>query len=235
MPLCITMMTAALAIIIGAPIGVKSAVFIKFRLPVRYQKSVRVAVELLADIPSVIFGLFAVQSLGAVVEVVFGLSSVYNLVTASFMLAFMILPTIISLSLNSLDAVDNALISAAMVLGNTKTRAIYKVYKKQARAGITVAIIIAISRAIGETMAVSMILQSQNYNMVFSGGLFAIMDSYLKTLGALIATNMFAEGGGPELQGLLFAFGLFLFIFIMILNAIAMRMTKKKAKGKNTW
>ena len=235
LPLCITILTAGLAILIGAPIGIKTAVFIKFRLPQRYQKSVRVAVELLADIPSVIFGLFAVQSLGMVVQAIFGLSSVYSLVTSSFMLAFMILPTIISLSLNSLDSVDPALIPAAMVLGNTKTRAIYKVYKKEARAGITVAVIIAISRAIGETMAVSMILQSQSYNMVFSGGFFAIMDSYLKTLGALIATNMFAEGGGPALQGLLFAFGLFLFIFVMILNAIAMKMTKKKARTKHTW
>lgn len=234
LPLCVTIITAGIAIIISAPVGIKTAVFIKFRIRPQYQKSIRIAIELLADIPSVIFGLFAAQSLGVLLQTVFGLDTAYNLITAAFMLSFMVLPTIVSLSLSSLDGVDNSLIAAAMVLGNTKTRAIYKVYKKEASAGITVAVIIGVARAIGETMAVSMILQSQGYNSVFDSGFFGIIDSGLRSLGALISANMFAESGGPALQGLLFAFGIFLFLFVMILNAIAMRMTKKKNKKSNS-
>jgi len=225
-------LTAGLAIILAAPIGIKTAIFIKYRIKPNYQKPVRISIELLADIPSVIFGLFASQSLGILVKDVFGLDSAYNLITAGLMLTFMILPTIVSLTLNSLDGTDVTLISAAMALGNTKTRAIYKISKKEAKSGITVAIIIALARAIGETMAVSMILQSQGYDATFDAGFLGVVTSGLRSLGALISANMFAESGGPELQGLLFAFGIFLFIFVMILNGIAMYITKKKQRSK---
>jgi phosphate transport system permease protein len=225
-------MISILAIAIAAPVGIKTAMFIKYRLPVKYQKSVRIAVELLADIPSVIFGLFACEMLGMVLKYIFHMPTSYNLITTGFMLTFMILPTIVSLSLNALDGVDKTLISASMVLGNTKTRSIYKVCKKDARNGIAVGTIIAFARAIGETMAVSMILQSQGYNPIFNGGFLDVATSGLRSLGSLIAANMFAEGGGPALQSLLFAFGLFMFIFVMILNGIAMYATKKRNKSR---
>ncbi|GHU47876.1 hypothetical protein FACS1894218_3290 [Bacilli bacterium] len=144
--------------------------FIKYRVRPKYQKPLRVGIELLADIPSVIFGLFASQILGSIVQTVFHTGTSYNLITTGFMLTFMILPTIVSLSLNSLDGVDTTLITASMVLGNTKTRSIYKVCKREARNGIVVGVIIAFARAIGETMAVSMILQSQGYNPIFDQG-----------------------------------------------------------------
>ncbi|MDR3257817.1 MAG: phosphate ABC transporter permease PstA [Mycoplasmataceae bacterium] len=235
LPLCITIMISLLAIVIAGPVGIKTAMFIKYRLPVKYQKVVRIAIELLADIPSVIFGLFASEMLGVVLKYIFHMSTSYNLITTGFMLTFMVLPTIVSLSLNALDGVDATLITASMVLGNTKTRSIYKVCKKDARNGITVGIIIALARAIGETMAVSMILQSQGYNPIFDQGFWAVATSGLRSLGSLIAANMFAEGGGPALQSLLFAFGLFMFIFVMILNGVAMYATKKKKKSKWAW
>ncbi len=234
LPLCITILISLIAIILAGPIGIKTAIFIKYRLPKKYKKPTRVAVELLADIPSVIFGLFASESLGILVKKIFGLDSSYNLLTAGFMLVFMILPTVVSLTLNSLDGANKDLISAAMVLGNTRTRAIYKVIKKEVKAGIYVGIIIALARAIGETMAVSMILQSQGFNNTFDQGFWGILSSNLRTLGALISANMFAEGGGPALQGLLFAFGIFLFIFIMILNSVVMSISKPKS-SKSGW
>jgi phosphate transport system permease protein len=125
---------------------------------------------LLADIPSVIFGLFAIQSLGVVLKYILHTQSSYNLITSGIMLTFMVLPTIVSMTLNSLDGVDMNLISASMVLGNTKTKSIYKIAKRDARNGITVGVIIALARAIGETMAISMILQSQSYNQEFTSG-----------------------------------------------------------------
>jgi phosphate transport system permease protein len=229
----ITLLTTFIAIIIAGPLGIKSSVFIKYRIPQKYQKPLRIAIELLADIPSVIFGLFAIQALGTITGSIFGVGKSFSILTASFMLSFMILPTIVSLSLNALDGVSNDLLTSAMVLGNTKTKAIYRICKKECRNGITVGIIMAISRAIGETMAVSMILQSQMYNNTFDGGFLEILTSGLRTLGALISANMFAESGGPTLQGLLFAFGIVMFIIVLILNAIAMRITKKKDASKN--
>jgi phosphate transport system permease protein len=234
LPLTITLIISLLAIVIAGPIGIKVALFIKYRLPKKYQKSSRVTIEILANIPSVIFGLFAAQSLGSVIKLIFGLQTSYNVITAGFMLTFMILPTIVSLSLNSLDGVDSILISSGMGLGNTKTRTIYKICKRDARNGITVAVIIAFARAIGETMAVSMILQSQQYNGIFDSGFLGTVTSDLRTLGALISANMFAEGGGPALQSLLFAFGLFMFVFVMILNSIVLYTTNRKKNKKQT-
>ena len=233
LPMAITLLTTFIAIIIAGPLGIKSSVFIKYRIPQKYQKPLRIAIELLADIPSVIFGLFAIQALGTITGSIFGVGKSFSILTASFMLSFMILPTIVSLTLNALDGVSNDLLTSAMVLGNTKTKAIYRICKKECRNGITVGIIMAISRAIGETMAVSMILQSQMYNNTFDGGFSEILISGLRTLGALISANMFAESGGPALQGLLFAFGIVMFIIVLVLNAIAMRITKKKGASKN--
>ena len=234
LPMAITLLTTFIAIIIAGPLGIKSSVFIKYRVPARLQKPLRIAIELLADIPSVIFGLFAIQALGTITGSIFGVGKSFSILTASFMLSFMILPTIVSLNLNALDGVSNDLLTSAMVLGNTKTKAIYRICKKECRNGTTVGIIMAISRAIGETMAVSMILQSQMYNNTFDGGFLEILTSGLRTLGALISANMFAESGGPALQGLLFAFGIVMFIVVLILNAVAMRITKKKAADKNS-
>jgi phosphate transport system permease protein len=167
-----------------------------------------------------------------VLKTVFHLQSAYNLITAGVMLTFMILPTITSLTLNAFDGVDETLISASMSLGNSRTRAIYKICKHQIRQSIVVAIIIAFARAIGETMAISMILQSQGYLSTFSNGFIDFITSNLRTLGALISANMFAEGGGPQLQSLLFGFGLFMFVIVMILNTIAMKLSKHKTKSK---
>ena len=234
LPLCVTILSAGIAILIAGPIGIKSAVFIKYRCPKRIQKPMRIIVEVLADIPSVIFGLFASNALGGLVGAIFGKGASYSVITASLMLTFMILPTIVSLSMNALEGVNPALLECALAMGNTKTRAIYKICKKDCRNGITVGIIIAIARAIGETMAVSMILQSQMYNATFDTGFWSVLTSGLRSLGALISANMFAEAGTAGLQGLLFAFGIVMFVFVIILNAIAMSLTKKKARAKYT-
>ncbi len=232
LPLCVTILSSGIAILIAAPIGIKSSVFIKYRIPKKYQKSLRVAIELLADIPSVIFGLFATQVLSIVTGGIFGQDASYSIITASLMLTFMIFPTIVSLSLNALDRIDVSLLSCAVALGNTKTRAIYKVCKKECRSGIVVGILIALSRAIGETMAISMVLQSQLYDNVFNSGFWSILTSGLRSLGALISANMFAESSGPGMQGLLFTFGIIMFIFVIVLNGIAMRLTKKKVRDQ---
>jgi phosphate transport system permease protein len=90
------------------------------------------------------------------------------------MLTFMIVPTVISLTSSALDSVDRNFLISPILLGNNKTQAIYKVYKKSIRGKIIISLVVAASRAIGETMAVSMILQSQNYNQIFNSGFLAV-------------------------------------------------------------
>lgn len=220
LPLTITLLIALLALLIGGPVGIKTATFIKFRVNPRAQRYVRMIVELLADIPSVVFGLFTITILGPVIQVIFHMPTKYNLVSAGFMLGFMIMPTVVSLNLSALDSVEPSFITSPMVLGNTRTSAIYKVYKKQIKSKVIISLVTGVARALGETMAVSMILQGQNYNQVFSQGFGAIWTSYLKTIGGLISTNMFAETLTEGLKGLLFVYGLFLFIVVLFLNGI---------------
>jgi len=220
LPLCVTLMTSGFAILIGGPIGIKTATFIKFRIPKAKQKYVKMVVELLADIPAVVFGLFTVTIFGPVLQKIFRMHTSQNIIVCGFMLAFMIMPTVVSMTLSAYDSVDESYINMPIALGNTKSGAIYKIYKKQVRGKIVVALITAVSRAIGETMAVSMILQSQNYNEVFNHGFGAVWTSYLKTLGGLIAGNMFAEISTSSLKGLLFIYGFFLLIVVVVLNGL---------------
>lgn len=227
-PLCITIMISALALLIGGPLGIKTATFIKFRINPKAQRYVRMAVELLADIPSVVFGLFTITALGPVIQFIFHLPSKYNLISAGVMLAFMIVPTVVSLNLSALDSVEPSFITSPMVLGNTRTAAIYKVYKKQIRSKVVISLVTAVARAMSETMAVSMILQAQNYNQVFNQGFVSVWTSYLKTLGGLISSNMFAETLTEGLKGLLFVYGLFLLIFVLILNGIVKAIFRQK-------
>lgn len=228
LPLCITALVASLALIIAGPVGIKTATFIKFRIPDKARRYVKMGVELLADIPTVVYGLFAVTALGPVLQVIFHMPSAYNLVTTAFMLAFLMMPTVVSLTLSALDSVDDSFLVCPMSMGNTKTGAIYKVYKKKIRGKVIVALITALARGLGETMGVSMILQSQNFNQVFAQGFGAVWMSYLKTLGGLIASNMFAESSTAALKGLLFVYGLFLFIVVVLLNAIVKIIFREK-------
>lgn len=227
LPFVSTLLTTAIALLIAVPIGVKTSIFIKFRVNKKYKKTFRILSETLAGIPSVIFGLFASRSMGAILSQI-GIHN-YSIINASIMLSFMIIPTIIAMSLNALDAVNLNLITNPIAVGSTKTRAIYKVHKKAARNGIIVAIIIAMGRAIGETMALSMILQNEsNYIENFNNGLWYSLNSDLKTVSVVIATNMFGENSNEITRSLLFVFGFILFIFIMIFNVLILYVTRQK-------
>lgn len=227
-PLSITILVTFGALLIAAPIGIKTATFIKFRLPKRLIKKAFILTQALSGIPSVIFGIFALKTLGLLTTRIFHLDSPYTIINAIIMLSFMILPTIISLTLATYNSISDSLFFSPIGLGLNKTSAIYKIFKKKAKNGIIVAIIIATGRAIGETMALSMILPSDSYENVFNGGFFEILRSSVATLSSIIATNMFSENGGPALRGVLYVFGIFLFIFILLLNSILLFINRSK-------
>lgn len=233
LPFSVTLLSSLLALLIALIFGLKTAIFIKFRLKPETAKWVRIMFETLSGIPSVMFGLFAINSFGKLFSI-FGISpmSVFN---ASMMLVFMVLPTIISMSLNALNSVDENLLSNPIALGNSKTRSIYKVYKKSIKTNILVIAIVAFSRAIGESMAVSMILQSSPNSEAFSeDGFFGIFLSGSQSIGAFISTNMFSDSDPEKIRPLLYAFGFIMFIIIMILNIFITTYSTKKSKNKAT-
>ncbi len=231
LPFSVTMLSSLIALLVALFLGVKSAIFIKFRMNSKWGKWVRIIFETLSGIPSVMFGLFAVNSLGGLFNLM-GISSrsVFN---ASVMLSFMILPTIISMTLNALNSVDDNLLTNPIALGNTKTRSIYKVCLKAIKSNILVISIIAFSRAIGESMAMSMILQSTpNANAFTENGFFSIFESSSQSLGAFISTNMFSDANPEKIRPLLYAFGFIMLILIMILNIFITIFSKKSQKTK---
>lgn len=233
LPLLITILIAVGSLLIATPLALKTTTFIFFRIRSKKAKKIcKIIIEISAAIPSVIFGLFAYRSLGLAVKSVFQTSLTNNLLTTIFMIALMIIPTITLLSLNAYNSVENDLVMNSMSLGNSKTKAIYKIFRKQTKKQIIVAIIIAAGRVIGETMAVSMILSSENYNEVFNNGFFAILTSSLRPLGAVISKGMFAENGGDAFRGLLFAFGIIMLLFVLVLNLFVSVVTNEKYSYK---
>lgn len=236
LPLAVTCIITVGSLIIATPLALKTATFIHFRIKKEsIKKTLKIIIESSAAIPSVVFGLFAYKSLGPVVKNIFGLSITNTVLTTIFMMALMLVPTILLLTINAFSAVDQTLITNSMSLANGKTRSIYKIFRKQTRKQITVAVIIAAGRVIGETMAVSMILSSENYTNVFNNGFFAILSSSLRPLGAVISKGMFAENGGDQFRGLLFAFGITMFIFVMILNCLVIAATNASKTRNLRW
>ena len=232
-PFSATLLTSLIALLVSVPLGIKVAIFTKYRLKKSKRKYVLVLFQTLSGIPSVIFGFFAAQSLGIIWQKLFNIAP-YSIFNGAIMLSFMVLPTIITLTLDSLNSIDENFLANAQALGNSKSRAIYKICKKGARSGILVAIIIALSRAIGESMAVSMILQAQPNDSFLSSGAFGILNSSSQTLGAFISTAMFADSDPEKIRPLLYAFGLILLFLSMILNTFILIFSKKKYSKKNS-
>lgn len=196
------------AIVIGVPIGLLTAVFMARYCPARIYKIVKPAVELLAGIPSVVYGFF-----GMVVIVPFIRSSVggngSSILSASILLGMMILPTIISQSEASIRAVPNSYYEGSLALGATHERSVFCSILPAAKSGILAGIILGVGRAIGETMAVIMVAgnQARMPQGILQG---------VRTLTANIVIEMgYAEGLHREA---LIATGVVLFAFILIIN-----------------
>lgn len=201
------------AIAIGVPIGLMTAVFLAEIAPNWVKSIVRPAVELLAGIPSVIYGFWGMKLLVPFIRNVFtklGYETTGSgLLAVILILAIMILPTIISVAESALKSVPPAYTEASLALGNTKISTIFAVQIPAARSGILAGVILGVGRAIGETMAVIMVAG----NIVQLPGLF----SSVRPMTAGIAFEMGYAAAGLHRQAL-FAIGLVLFVFIMLVN-----------------
>ena len=203
---------------IGVPIGVATAFYLAEFAPRRYVVVLKPSIELLAGIPSVVYGFMGVIWLAPLIRNYLGGPGL-SILAASCVLAVMILPTIVSVSVDAIQAVPRTFREGALALGATQWQGAWRVIWPAARSGILAGVILGMGRAIGETMAVIMI--SGNATQIPG----SMLDS-VRTLTANIAIEM-GYATGDHRQAL-FATGVVLFFFIMLLNTVALRVARRR-------
>lgn len=216
------------SVLAGVPIGLLTAVFLSEIAGKKLGTIVSSAVELLAAIPSVIYGLIGMMVLNPIMfhleQKLYAGDSTHqytggaNMLCAIIVLAIMILPTVISVSTSSLKAVPDSLRAASLALGATKEQTIFKTVIPAAKSGILTGVVLGIGRALGEAMAINMVAGgSVNIPLPFNS---------VRTLTTQIVSEMgYAEGLHRQV---LFTVGLVLYIFIMIVNFILLKARKKE-------
>lgn len=212
------------AILIGVPIGFLTAVFLAKVAPPKLAAVVRPAVDLLAGIPSVVYGLVGMIVLVPAIRKAFDLPAGDSLLAAIIVLAVMILPSIISVAENALKAVPKEYEEASLALGATEIETYFRVSTPAAKSGIAAAVVLGVGRAIGEAMAILMV-----------AGNAANMPSLLssvKFLTTAIASEMSYASVGSLQRNALFSIGLVLFLFIMAINVLLNVLLKRDKGGK---
>ena len=218
------------AILLGVPVSLGSAVFLAEVAPNWMREIVRPAVELLAGIPSVIYGLFGMIVLVPWVRTTFKVpgNTGYNLLSASIVLAVMILPTVTSVSEDAIRSVRREHKEGSLALGATKWQTIWGVILPAARSGITAAVILGIGRALGETMAMIMVIgNSVIVPSPLNANPLTIFLRQARTLTGNIAVEISYATGLQEHA--LFATGVVLFVLIMLVNSVARLLLKERA------
>ena len=215
------------AIIIGVPIGIFTAIFMARVCPKSLYRFMKPAINLMAGVPSVIYGFFGMTVLVPAIFDIFGkqfdMMSGDTMLAASILLGIMILPTVISIAETNLRAVPQELYEGAVALGASHERATFKVVLPAAKSGVLAAVILGIGRAIGETMAVVMVAGNQTVLRMPYDLLRGI-----RTMTANIVIEMGYVEYGSLHNGALIATGVVLFVFILIINLLFSALTKEK-------
>lgn len=210
------------AVLVGTPIGFFTAVFLAKVAPKGVRRVVESAVGLLAGIPSVVYGLVGMLVLVPAIRSIFGVADGSGLLAAIIVLAIMVLPSIIKVSLNALEAVPKEYEEASLSLGATPIETYFRVSVPAAKSGITAAVVLGVGRAIGEAMAVIMVSgNAPNMPSLFES---------VRFLTTAVASEM-SYASGLQRQAL-FSIALVLFLFIMLINA-ALNFFLKGKKEKN--
>ncbi|MCL2409641.1 MAG: phosphate ABC transporter permease subunit PstC [Oscillospiraceae bacterium] len=207
------------AILFGVPIGIFAAVFMAKFCPRPIYKVLKLAINLLAGIPSVVYGYFGMVILVPFVRENFG-GNGNSILTASILLGMMILPTIISISESAIRAISSEIYEGAVALGASHERATFRVVLPAAKSGVMASIILGIGRAVGETMAVRMVAGNQ--------AILRMPHEFLSGARTLTA-NVVLELGDAygDHRAALIATGVVLFVFIMLINALFSMLKKK--------
>lgn len=211
------------AVVIGLPIGFLTAVFLAKIAPPAVKRVMGTVVSLLAGIPSVVYGFVGMIILVPAVQKIFGVADGSGLFSAIIVLAVMILPSIIKVSVTSLEAVPKKYEEASLALGATPVETYFKVSVPAAKSGIAAAVVLGVGRAIGEAMAVIMVAGNvANMPTLFGS---------VRFLTTAIASEM-SYASGLQKQAL-FSIGLVLFVFIMLINAALNFFLKGGKKDKD--
>lgn len=219
--LCGTLLVTGGAICVAGPIGLGAAIYLSEYARPAIREVVKPVLEVLAGIPSVVYGVVAVTTVSPIVQRTFGSESIFNALSASIVVGFMILPMIVSLSEDVLRSVPRDLRSAAFALGATKLDVTVRVVIPAALSGIVAAVLLAISRAIGETMAVTL-AAGATPNLTLNP-----LDT-VQTMTAYIVQVSTGDAAAGSLEyRTIFAVGLTLFCSTMILNIIAQQVLKR--------
>ncbi|MCL7452536.1 MAG: phosphate ABC transporter permease subunit PstC [Anaerolineae bacterium] len=205
------------AVVIALPLGLATAVFIRELAPGWLREILKPLVEILAGIPSVVLGFLGMVAVSPLVREWLNVPTGLTAFTGSLMLAYMSLPTIISVADDAIDAVPKAHRDGALALGATHWQTIWRVVLPAARSGVIIAVMLGIGRAIGETMAVMMVTGNaaripQEWNALFFPA---------RTMTATIAAEMGEVAQGSTHYHVLFAVGILLFAVTFVINAIA--------------
>ena len=220
MILCSIYVTAG-AVIIGVPIGILTAVFMSKFCPKPVYKVVKPAIDLLAGIPSVVYGFFGMVVIVPVVSQLFG-GSGKSMLTASILLGIMILPTIIGVSESAINAVPSSYYEGSLALGASHERSVFFATLPAAKSGILAGVILGVGRAIGEAMAVMMV-SGNAPNM--PGSIF----ESVRFLTTAVASEM-SYSSGLQRQAL-FSIALVLYLFILLINAALNFFLKRDKEG----
>ncbi len=207
------------AIMIGVPVGILTAAFLARFCPARWYPLIKTGVELMAGIPSVVYGFFGLVVLVPFVRNMIG-GKGYSILTASILLGIMILPTIVNVSESAIRAVPKSYYEGSLALGATHERSVYRMVLPAAKSGIFAGVILGIGRAIGETMAVIMVAGNQP--------VMRAPNELLKGVCTLTANIVIEMGYAQDLhRKALIATGVVLFVFILIIN-ISFSLVKRK-------
>ena len=211
------------AILVGVPIGLMTAIFLSKVAPPKFAAVVHAAVELLAGIPSVVYGLVGMILLVPAIRVAFDLPSGATLLAAIIVLAVMILPSIVSVSETALRAVPREYEEASLALGATAAETYFRVSLHAARSGVATAVVLGVGRAIGEAMAIILVAG----NVSNMPGLFTPV-RFLTT--GIVSGMGYAQVGSLYHQAL-YSIGLVLFLFIMLINVFLNVCVKNRKEG----
>lgn len=213
-----SILVTGIAVVIGVPIGILCAVFMSHYCPKKLYRFVKPAINLLAGIPSIVYGFFGLVVIVPIMKELFG-GSGKSLLTAGILLGIMILPTGIKTTESSLNAVPKSYYEGALALGATHERSVFFASLPAAKSGILAAIILGVGRAIGETMAV--ILVAGNQTVIPKN-----ITSGIRTLTSNIVMEM-GYAGGLHREALI-ATGVVLFVFILIINLCFSALKRRK-------
>ncbi|WP_425353439.1 phosphate ABC transporter permease subunit PstC [Staphylococcus coagulans] len=216
-----TLKITLIATIFSVPVGIGAAIYLSEYASKRARKIIKPILEVLAGIPTIVYGFFALTFVTPVIRVIFPSISSFNAISPGLVVGVMIIPMIASMSEDAMSSVPDKIREGALGLGSTKLEMILKVILPAATSGIMASIVLAISRAIGETMIVSLAAgSSPSFDLSLSHSI-QTMTAYIVQVSQGDATN------GSDLYYSIYAVGFTLFIFTLIMNFISQMITKR--------